>query len=414
MNIFLHTLGCKVNQTEAESILQQMLEQGCKQVHEASHADIILISTCAVTNEAERKSRQMARKFASLNPNAHLIVCGCASQKDKKQFSNISAKQTVIGTAGKSKLSTCNNIDELFMLPRTFEELKIAAHVRTRAFVRIQDGCSAFCSYCIIPFLRGRSRSRNLNNILSEINQLAPHVAEIVLTGINISDFKIDGVFGLPALMKQFEHLPCRIRLGSLENSVLSKEFVMQLSNMPNFCPHFHLCLQSGSSTELKRMNRNYTTADYMAQIELIRKYFPHAAITTDVIVGFPEQTEQEFEETKALIKACGFYEMHVFKYSKRTGTKAEAMLQVPANVVKQRIAQISELASIMKRQYQETCLGKTFEMLVEEFDGAAAKGKTENYLDAICFGKNFAQGQRIKVIAKQITPDGVLCEEVL
>lgn len=409
----MHTLGCKVNQTEAESILADMLENGHTQAFDPKDADIVLVSTCAVTNEAERKSRQMARKFATINPNAHLIVCGCASQKNKKQFEGFAKNQTVLGTGGKNKISVCNDFGDLLTLPQTFEEMKIAAPIRTRAYIRIQDGCSLYCTYCIIPFLRGRSRSRSLDNILNEIEIVSKHSSEIVLTGINISDFKIGNEFGLPILLEKLKHLPCRIRLGSLEESVITEDFVKQLSTMPNFCPHFHLCLQSGSSAELKRMNRHYTKEEYFEQIKLIYDYFPDAAITTDLIVGFPEQTDEEFTETKEFIKQCKFYEMHIFKYSQRSGTKAEKMKQVPAEVVKSRIAEITKIAKAMKQTYQASCIGKEYDLLVEEFDGTIAKGKTENYLDAICPVLNAEHGQIIKVKAVAIAKDGVLCEEV-
>ncbi|MFA6859864.1 MAG: tRNA (N(6)-L-threonylcarbamoyladenosine(37)-C(2))-methylthiotransferase MtaB [Clostridia bacterium] len=413
MKVYLHTLGCKVNQCEAESILADMIQNGHFKAKNVEEADIILLSTCAVTNEAERKSRQIARKLSLANPKAKLIICGCASQKEPSQFLNLSEEESIIGTAGKSFLSRIEEKTCMKDLPEEFEEMPKAMPARTRAYIKIQDGCSNFCSYCIIPYLRGKSRSRNLDSIIKEIYEVSKFSSEIVLTGINITDFKINGQFGLLTLLEKIKDIPSRIRLGSLEQSIISKEFLEKIVSMPNFCPHFHLSLQSGSESELERMNRHYSPEEFLEKINLIRSYYPLAAITTDLIVGFPEQTEEEFLETKNFILKCKFYEMHIFPYSKRSGTKAESMKSVCSEDVKKRIMEITKIASKMKLDYQNSCINKEFDLLVEEINGNIVSGKTENYLDAFCETNNAVHGQIIKVLAKQVLPNGMLCSEV-
>ena len=307
MKICIHTLGCKVNQYESDALAECLRKLGHDVTTELGIADVYILNSCAVTNEAERKSRQSISKFYALNPNAKVLVCGCASEKDDSQFSALKNVNFVSGVANKMKLIEKLMTDgvEIDPLPTAYEDFGLSTSSHTRAYVKIQDGCNNFCSYCIIPYLRGRSRSRDIVSILNEVEGLVsgaitenkPFINEIVLTGINISDFKIDGKNGLLTLLKELDKFDVRIRLGSLEQGVLTEEFLKELCTLKNFCPHFHLSMQSGSNGVLKRMNRKYTSKEYLRTVKRIRKYFKNPAITTDVIVGFLGETKKEFKE---------------------------------------------------------------------------------------------------------------------
>lgn len=427
MKIVVYSLGCKVNQYESDALISALKKLGHEVTNELEKADIYILNTCAVTNEAEKKSRQMIAKFNALNENARVLVCGCASEKDSKQFVKLKNVHFVSGTTNKIKLVESLDRDgvEVEALSPVYENLTIDKASNTRAFVKIQDGCNNFCSYCIIPYLRGRSRSRDIVSILKEIDLLtAPsleHMSanEIVLTGINLADFRIDSVLGMTTLLKQLENCPARIRLGSMEVDLITEEFLTQAKSMVNFCPHFHLSMQSGANSVLKRMNRHYTVRKYLKAVKLIRKYFPDANITTDVIVGFAGETPSEFRKTVRTIKKAKFGGMHIFPYSVRTGTVAEKMITsgkwklLNGKEVKKRAEKLNELAKELKVEYIKKCVGKEFVLLIEEVKDEYFVGTTENYLK--CYLKAQGLDYNSLYVVRVIEPfkDGALVELV-
>ena len=306
MKVSVMTLGCKVNKYESDSIIYKLNLKGFETTDKLEFADVYLINTCAVTQEAEKKSRQMIARCRKFNKNAKIIILGCASQNNLQQFveknvdyiigvaNKIHACDIIENIAKRDKLKVAN---EIFALPSHYEDDMRAFTSRVRAYIKIQDGCNNFCTYCIIPYLRGRSRSREIFSIIDEVSSLDDEIKEIVLTGIDVADYRIDGKPSLALLLKELDTFQKRLRLSSFEEGIIDEEFLKSLAGLDNFCPHFHLSLQSGSDSVLKRMNRHYSTAQFLNSINLIRKYFPSSAITTDVIVGFPEETEEEFNE---------------------------------------------------------------------------------------------------------------------
>ena len=329
MKICIMTLGCKVNKYESDALRYNLELKGYQTTDKLESADVYIINTCAVTKEAEKKSRQMIARCRKFNANAKIFVCGCASQNNVSQFKD-KGICCISGSAGKIKIS--NYIDSMARnlslqrvqlikvdnLPTRYEDDLLAKQTRIRAYIKIQDGCNNFCSYCIIPYLRGRSRSRPIFSIINEVSALSDDVKEIILTGINVTDYKIDGKDGLLTLLQELDTFGKRIRLSSIEESIMSEEFVRGLANLSNFCPHFHLSVQSGCDKTLKDMNRHYTTSEFYKTVLLLRKYFPRAGITTDVIVGFPTESEGDFLQTYNFIQKCQFANLHVFQYSNR------------------------------------------------------------------------------------------------
>lgn len=383
MKIVVYTLGCKVNQYESEGLMCSLKSQGYDVYSEIVPADIYILNTCAVTNEAEKKSRQTIAKFKASNPNAKIYVCGCASQKNAKQFTDIDGVVLVKGTA--NKLSLIDEFDnsgiELDELPLKYNEEYYVEPTKTRAYIKIQDGCNNFCSYCIIPYLRGRSRSRDLMSIIKEVDDLSKKVKEIVITGIDITDYRIDGERAFAKLIEQLvPYKDVRFRLGSLEQGLIDENFLIAMKKA-NICPHFHLSLQSGCDSVLKRMNRKYTCKEYMNSIKLIRKHFKDACITTDVIVGFPAETDNEFKETLKFVQKVGFYNIHIFPYSRRSGTVAEKMPQVDGNVKHERVKELSLINEKLNKKYINKTKHYNHKVLVEEFDGEYYIGHTENYI---------------------------------
>ena len=379
----LHNLGCKVNAYETEA-MQQMLESaGYEIVSFGEKADVYVINTCSVTNMADRKSRQMLHRAKKLNPEAVVVAAGCYVQTKEQEAVVDEAIDIIIGNNMKHEL--VSKLDEFFRdhgkidavldindRNQEFEELyldKPSEH--TRAFIKVQDGCNQFCSYCIIPYARGRVRSRNMESVLEEVNRLAENgYQEVVLTGIHLSSYGIETGESLLHLIQEIHKVEGikRIRLGSLEPKVVTEEFAKALSEMEKVCPHFHLSLQSGCDATLQRMNRKYTAEEYANGCATLRKYFEHPAITTDVIVGFPGETEEEFAATRAFLENIHFYEMHIFQYSKRQGTRAAVMKdQVPENFKKVRSADLIELGDRMSLEFRQYYLGKEEEVLFEE-----------------------------------------------
>lgn len=410
MKIVVYTLGCKVNQYESDGIVYNLKKLGYNTSVELEYADVYILNTCAVTNEAEKKSRQTVAKFKELNPNAKILVCGCASQKNPQQFKNIKGVSYVCGTANKHSLVDAINKEGVFVeeLPTTYNEEFVCMPTKTRAHIKIQDGCNNFCSYCIIPYLRGRSRSRDLISIVEEIDRLSKVVKEIVITGINITDYKIDGKPAFVELTKQLlPYSNVRFRLGSIEQGLITEEFICAIKNA-NICPHFHLSLQSGCNSVLKRMNRKYTTKDFAKTIKLLKNHFNNPCITTDVIVGFPEETNAEFKKTYRFAKKMGFYNMHIFPYSVRSGTVAEKMPQLDGKIKKQRAKKLAKLNVKLNNKYIKSCKKQTYNVLVEEFVDGFYVGHTENYIK--CYVEKFCHiGEFAKVVIQKPFKDGAL-----
>ena len=394
----LHSLGCKVNSYETEA-MQQMLEQaGYEIVPFHEKADLYVINTCSVTNVADKKSRQMIHRAKKQNPEAVVVAAGCYVQTSAKRAAEDAAVDIVVGNNKKQDLlelisayeksrgqrkqaeepakasprrNVCGVID-INQPGQPYEELKVSHPAdHTRAFLKVQDGCNQFCSYCIIPYARGRVRSRKMEDVLAETEELVKNgFQEIVLTGIHLSSYGMELGYTLLDLIRAVHGISGvkRIRLGSLEPGIITEDFVKELSAMEKVCPHFHLSLQSGSDTVLKRMNRKYTTEEYFHKCGLLRAYYEHPAITTDIIVGFPGETEEEFEETCRFAEKVSFYEIHVFKYSRRDGTVAAKMSgQIPEGLKAERSRALMEIADRLKSDFIRWYEGKTVEVLFEE-----------------------------------------------
>ena len=384
----LHNLGCKVNAYETEA-MQELLEQaGYEIVPFQEKADVYIINTCTVTNMADRKSRQMLHRARKMNPEAVVAACGCYVQEKPDEAADCvdivignNRKKEIVrileeyeNSRGGEKKRPGEPLKDLVDIGHTkeYEELSLSRTAEhTRAYIKVQDGCNQFCTYCIIPYARGRVRSRSKDHVLEEVQALAgAGYQEVVLTGIHLSSYGIDNGEDLLSLILAVHEVEGirRIRLGSLEPRIITEEFVRTISGLPKMCPHFHLSLQSGCTETLKRMNRRYTAEEYFEKCELLRKYFHEPALTTDVIVGFPGETQEEFEASRAFVDKVDFYETHVFKYSRREGTKAAVMPdQVPEPVKAERSAILLELSKKKQKAYEERLLGTTQEVLIEE-----------------------------------------------
>ena len=434
--VAIHSLGCKVNSYEAESMEQLLKQAGYTIVpfDENITADIYIINTCSVTNIADRKSRQMLHKSKKINPDAIVVAAGCYVNADTKKAAEDNAVDIVIGNNCKINIVEAlenyykdkNNSEMVvdFKEKQEYEELKLdEVSTHTRAYIKIQDGCNQFCSYCIIPYTRGRIRSRDIDEIEEEVTKLVSKgFKEVVLTGIHLTSYGVDNNKGslLEVIMRldKIEGLQ-RIRLGSLEPRVITEEFAKTLSSSKKICPHFHLSLQSGCDTVLKRMNRKYTTQEYYDKCCILRKYFNNPAITTDVIVGFPHETEEEFEATKVFLEKVHFYEMHIFKYSRRKGTVADRMEgQVDEKVKTQRSAILLELENKMSKEYRQQHIGKTEEVLIEEIVSENGKdyfmGFTPDYIrvkiacDTALDNSEYINTIK-KVYMKELSDDGIV-----
>ena len=398
----LHSLGCKVNSYETEA-MQQMLEQaGYEIVPFHDRADVYIINTCSVTNIADRKSRQMIHKAKKMNPDAIVVAAGCYVQTSTEQAKADAAIDIIIGNNKKQDLLAMlaayeadhgveqEGVLDINHTKQEYEELTVIhPSEHTRAFLKVQDGCNQFCSYCIIPYARGRVRSRKLEDVAVEARRLAENgFQELVLTGIHLSSYGIDCDSSLLELIQTLHEIDGieRIRLGSLEPGIITESFVQALVKLPKVCPHFHLSLQSGCDTVLSRMNRRYDTAEYEVGCALLRRYFEHPAITTDVIVGFPGETDEEFETTERYLERIHFYEMHIFQYSRREGTKAAAMPdQVPEAVKKERSEKLLALGHRMSEEFRRYYLDRQVTALLEEeflYDGKRYyTGYTKEYV---------------------------------
>lgn len=380
MKAVVFTLGCKVNECESDSLIAELIKRGYEVSDSLVPADLYIVNTCAVTAEAEKKSRQTAARIKKLNDKAKIIYTGCAVQKNYKPFAEKSDTYLITGTFNKNKILDLIDKCGVFISeePKQFEDLSFVKTLRTRAYVKVQDGCNNFCSYCIIPYLRGRSRSRDPKSIIDEINAVNP--TEVVLNGINLSAYNYDGII-LSGLIKKLSVCDCRIRLGSLEARVIDDELLSALKNLKNFAPHFHLSLQSGSDAVLKSMNRHYTTEQYFEKVCLIRKYFTDAAITTDIIVGFPTETDKDFSETLSFVEKVEFADIHPFPFSPREGTNAYKMTDLSSEVKKDRLNQMLEKKARCKSAFAKKMQGKVLQFLPEEVKDGYTQGYSENYL---------------------------------
>lgn len=426
----LHNLGCKVNAYETEAMQHLLEEAGYEIVPFTQKADVYVINTCSVTNMADRKSRQMLHKAKKNNPDSIVVAAGCYVQTSEKEVLNDLSVDIVIGNDRKHDLvrlleeysldSVNDTVDDINDGKHDFEELFIdQTKEHTRAFIKVQDGCNQFCSYCIIPYARGRVRSRRFENVIAEVERLAANgFKEVVLTGIHLSSYGVDfeEATGLLELLQAVNAVKGieRIRLGSLEPKIVTEHFASELSKLDKICPHFHLSLQSGCDATLKRMNRKYTTKEYERGCELLRKYFVHPAITTDVIVGFPGETEDEFEQTKAYLEHIHFYEMHIFKYSKRKGTRAAVMPdQIDEQVKAARSEKLIALGHDMSKEFRKFYIGKNEEVLFEEKAVIGDKeyfvGYTKEYVKV---AKKTDENLENQIVSGRIS--GMLTDEIL
>ena len=373
MKAVVFTLGCKVNEVESASIMASLEKLGFETSDKLSFADIYVLNTCAVTREAEKKSRQLIARARKFNPAAQVFVCGCASEKDKKAYED-KGVTFVCGARDKEKIIAavasrfgCENIG-----------LGFPKQTKTRAFIKIQDGCNNFCSYCIIPYLRGREKSRKVEDILGEIKKT--DCPEIVLNGINISSYGYEGVT-LCDLIRALSGVDKRVRLGSLECGIITKEFLSALKGLKDFAPQFHLSLQSGSTAVLKTMNRHYTREEYIDKCKLVYSYFPDAAITTDIIAGFATETEKDFEESLSIIDTVGFARVHAFAFSPREGTVAYKLKDLHADIKSERLHRLLAVGETAAKRYIERFLYKPLTFIAEEVEEGLTTGYTPNYI---------------------------------
>ena len=407
--VSFYTLGCKVNQYETNAMEQQFIKNNYEIVENTQKADIYVINTCTVTNMAERKSRQMLRRVKEINPSAVLVVCGCYAQVAKNELEQIPEIDIILGInekneivqivenymekmAEQDKKSQEAEIDDVSKQKEFLDFGDVTYTEKNRAVVKVQDGCNMFCSYCIIPYARGRIRSRKIESVVSEIEKIAKEeIKEVVITGIHVASYGKDfdnentskkiRLIDLLEAINKIDGID-RIRLSSLEPTIVDEKFATRLSKLDKICDHFHLSLQSGCDETLKRMNRKYTTQIYRDAVATLRKYYPEASFTTDVIVGFPSETDEEFAKTYEFLKEIDFYRLHVFKYSPRRGTVAEKILnQIDGNKKEERSNKLIELSNSMENKHNQSYIGKTVKVLFEEFEDGFFKGHTTNYM---------------------------------
>ena len=407
--VAFYTLGCKVNQYETNAMEQQFIKNNYEIVENTQKADIYVINTCTVTNIAERKSRQMLRRVKEINPSAVLVVCGCYAQVAKNELEQIPEIDIILGInekneivqivenymekmAEQDKRSQEAEIDDVSKQKEFLDFGDVTYTEKNRAVVKVQDGCNMFCSYCIIPYARGRIRSRKIESVVSEIEKIAKEgIKEVVITGIHVASYGKDfdnentskkiRLIDLLEAINKIDGID-RIRLSSLEPTIVDEEFATRLFKLNKICDHFHLSLQSGCDETLKRMNRKYTTQIYRDAVATLRKYYPEASFTTDVIVGFPGETDEEFAKTYEFLKEIDFYRLHVFKYSPRRGTVAEKMPnQIDGNKKEERSNKLIELSNSTENKHNQSYIGKTVKVLFEEFEDGFFKGHTTNYM---------------------------------
>lgn len=434
--VALHNLGCKVNAYELEAMHQMLVENGYDIVPFEPGADIYIINTCTVTNIADRKSRQMLHKAKKMNPDSIVVAAGCYVQAGKEKVEKDMSIDIVIGNNKKKDLiailedysTDTKKRHTLIDINHTkeYEELQIAQNAEhTRAYMKVQDGCNQFCSYCIIPYARGRARSRNSDEVMAEAKRLAAAgYREIVLAGIHLSSYGVDLAGQDESLLSLIEKVHsvegiARIRLSSLEPGIITESFISRLSQLPKVCPHFHLSLQSGCSETLKRMNRRYTAEEFEQKCEMIRSYYDSPALTTDVIVGFPGESEEEFARSREFVQRIGFYEVHIFKYSRREGTKAAAMEdQIPETVKAARSSLMIGDGQERKEKFLNSYLGREVAILAEEqtvIDGRQYWiGHTKEYLKVAVPSKEQLANRIITVLGEAVLPGGIIAGSIV
>lgn len=399
MKVAFYTLGCKVNQYETNAIAGKFKEAGYEIVDFEKKADVYVINTCTVTNIADKKSRQILRRAKALNRKSIIVAIGCYAQTHKEETSKIDEIDIVLGNHEKNRVVEIveeyinkKNLEKIQVEDieneKYFLDLGLVTYLeKTRAFIKVQDGCNNFCSYCLIPYARGRIRSRKKESVLEEIRQIAKQgIQEVVITGIHVASYgkDLNENYYLIDLLEDINKIEGikRIRLGSLEPNIISKEFVNRLVKLDKICNHFHLSLQSGCDETLKRMNRKYNTEDFRKCVKLLRENFENVGLTADLIVGFPGETEEEFESTYKFLKEIKFSKIHVFKYSVREGTHAARMEnQVNANIKEERSKKIIELSNKYEEEFLDNQIGKELEVLFEQQENEYYKGHTTNYL---------------------------------
>ena len=398
--VCVFTLGCKVNQYDSDAMLAVFEHAGFEICEGLEYADVYVINSCAVTAEAEKKSRQSVARILKINPDARIYVCGCASQNNFSQFAKnnveyISGTDGKLGFARKIVNQYVNDeqfdkiVPDSFDISKEFEDNDGGVNLRTRHFIKVQDGCNNFCSYCLVPYVRGRSRSRAVDSVVRELETVKNVAKEVVVTGINLSAYGKDIDTSLANLMIALSKFDFSVRLGSLEVGVINKEFLDATAKIKRFCPHFHLSLQSGDDTVLKQMNRKYNCAQYFDAVQLIRKYYPSAAITTDIIVGFPTETEEQFENSMAFARKVGFSDIHVFPYSSRRGTVAGRMKTLDPDVVTDRQKRMTAVKKELVDNYLNKQIGMPVNVLFETQEDGIWCGHAPNYVKV--YSKNGA-----------------------
>lgn len=425
MKAAFYALGCKVNQYEADCYAKIFSDKGWEIGSFSEKCDVYIINTCAITNEGERKSRQILRRAKKLNPDAIVVATGCYAQTKAEELKKISEIDLILGTANRSRITELveaklrgEDTDLLtdIMKEKLYEELECeGATERTRAYIKIQDGCQNFCSYCIVPYARGPVRSRNIDNIIKEAQRLSEKgFREVVLTGISVNSYGKDLKCG--HTLKDVIRAVCkvegieRVRLSSIAPGAFDEEFISLVANEKKMCRHFHISLQSGSSTVLKRMNRKYTAQEYLETLDRIRAAMPDAGITTDIITGFPEESEKEAGETLDFVKKAKFLKVHVFPYSERSGTAAALMPQLDRRVREDRATELIAVCDGIARDVEDSFIGKTVNVLFEQEKGGISEGLAENYLRVFVRAKG-VEGEILPVVIKE-RKDGKLFGE--
>ena len=422
------TLGCKVNQYESNAMAQKFIESGYEVLEESKKADIYIINTCTVTNMADRKSRQMLRRVRELNPNSIVVACGCYVQVAKEEVEKISEIDLVLGNNEKKDIVQYvenyinehqKNIDiEDTMESKNYDDFGDVIYTeKTRAVIKVQDGCNRFCTYCIIPYARGRIRSRNPESVISEIKKIAQEgIKEVVITGIHLASYGQDwepkgSLIDLLEEVNKIDGIE-RIRLGSIEPLLITEEFMKRLVKLNKICHHFHLSLQSGCDETLKRMNRRYTTKEFENIVNILRNNYDDVILTTDIIVGFPGETEEEFNNTYKFLEKINFYKMHVFKYSPRKGTPAAIMPnQIDGNIKEQRSRRLIELSDRNEKEYNQKYVDdkKQVEVLFEEKKDGVYKGHTSNYILVHCKSNKNLENKETKVLCEKVEKDYIV-----
>ena len=409
--VYIETMGCQMNKSDTERMLGILSNFDYDEVDNPKEADLLMVNTCSIRQLSEDKAFSLLGAWGKRkkdNPNLKIGICGCvAQQKAEKIFKRAPYVDFVLGTHNIYKLpeiiKAVNNGDKVCECTETHQTADtrgfgIKRAKTVNAWINITEGCNNFCTYCIIPYIRGRSRSRDMEDAVQEAYALSKFYPEIVVTGIDLSSYKHNGKNALGELLYALKDLPCRIRIGSLEVGVVTHEFLQSISKMNNLAPHFHLSLQSGSDVVLKKMNRHYTAKEYLQKVKMIRKYFPNANITTDVIVGFCGEGEKEFRQTYKLCKKAKFGFIHIFPYSQKTGTVADRWQDIDASVKKDRVHRLEKLQAKLTKNYVKKYIGKCLEVICEDIEDEYLVGYTENYIKVYLSDKSLKGKVKVKL----------------